>query len=88
MDRHDRLDSAVKIASLESLMQIDRNQPCLPVMAVDQVRPEIDHGQDGQRRLGEKRKLLNFKQRIVAIGLESIEIKLVIDEIELDAVHF
>ena len=69
-------------------MQIDRNQSCLPVMAVDQIRPEIDHGQDGQRRLGEKRKLLNFKQRIVAIGLESIEIKLVIDEIELDAVHF
>ena len=69
-------------------MQIDRNQSRLPVMAVDQIRPEIDHGQDGQRRLGEERELLNFKQRIVAIGFESIEVKLVIDEIELDAVHF
>ena len=69
-------------------MQIDRNQSRLPVMAVDQIRPEIDHGQDGQRRLGEDRELLNFKQRLVSIGFESIEIKLVIDEIELDAVHF
>ena len=88
MDRHDRLNSTIKVASLKSFMQIDRNQSRLPVMAVDQIRPEIDHGQDGQRRLGEERELLNFKQRIVAIGLESVEVKLVIDEIELDAVHF
>ena len=88
MDRHDRLNSTIKVASLKSFMQIDRNQSRLPVMAVDQIRPEIDHGQDGQRRLGEERELLNFKQRIVAIGFESIEVKLVIDEIELDAVHF
>src|SRR5699024_724601 len=51
MYREYRLDAPVELICLETFLQVYRNQAGLPVMAVDQVRPEIHGGKDGQRRL-------------------------------------
>ena len=43
MYSHDRLDPPVILIPIAEIIQIYRNQPCLPVMAVNDVRPEADH---------------------------------------------
>lgn len=42
MYSHHRLDSTVKFIAISEIIQIDRNQSCLPVMAVNDVWSEID----------------------------------------------
>ena len=43
MYRHDGLDPAVIFTCIPEIVQINRNQSCLPVMAMYQIRPETDH---------------------------------------------
>ena len=83
MYRHHRLDAPVEIAALEPLLQIYGNQTCLPVMTVDQIRPEIDHRQDRQRRLTEKCIFLDLKQSVVTVRFKAAKEALVVDEIIL-----
>ena len=48
MYRHDRLDASVVLSKVSEIVQINRNQTGLPVMTVDQLRPEPDHRKDTQ----------------------------------------
>ena len=50
MYSHDRLDPPVILIPIAEIIQIYRNQPCLPVMAVIDVRPEADHREGAQHR--------------------------------------
>ena len=36
-----RLHVAVEISTMETLLQVYRDQACLPIMAMDQIRLEI-----------------------------------------------
>ena len=88
MYRHNSLDASVEVTSLESLFQIYRNQPGLPIVAVNQIRSEINHRQDRQGCFTEKSILLYLKQCIIAVRLESTEEAFVIDKIVFHTFHF
>ena len=85
MYRHDGLDPAVIFSRIPEIIKIYRDQPCLPVMAVDQIRPESDHRKDTQHCLGEESKFFDIPFRISLIGRKSVEIMLVVNKIELYA---
>ena len=85
MDRHDRADAPIERIPLEFISQIDRNEPCLPVMAVNDVRLETDHGQNRKHGLGEKGKASDIVRNAV-IGLTGSEIVLIIDKVVRDTV--
>src|SRR5699024_2772862 len=74
MYRHDRLDAAVVFAEISEIIKIDRDQSCLPVVAVDQIRTETDHRKDAEDCLGEECKLLDPPLRIPVIRCEPAEI--------------
>ena len=82
MDRHDGLYAAVEIIVLEIRVQIHRDEACLPVMAVDDIRPEIDGRKDRKRRFAEKCKPSQVPGH-AAIRLVTGEIVLVVDEVEM-----
>ena len=42
------------------VIQIDRDQSCLPVVTVDDIRTEINHRQSAQDSLGEEREFLDI----------------------------
>ena len=42
VDRHDGFDSPIEFICLETLVQVNRNETGLPVVAVDEVRAETD----------------------------------------------
>ena len=85
MDGEYRLDIAEELAAAETVLQIDRDQSCLPVVAVDDIRLEADDRQCGKGSLGEESELLQVVEP-VAVGLRAAEIAFVVDEIERDAV--
>ena len=69
MDRHDRLDPAVEFIFLEASLQVDRDQTCLPVMAVNQVRTEAKRRKRGKDSLRKIRKALDLEQCVVRVDL-------------------
>ena len=81
MYRHDRLDPAVILRTKSEIIKIDRDQSRLPVMTVDDIRPEINNRQGAQHCLGKEGKLLNIRIHI-AVRRESIEIIFIIYKIE------
>ena len=81
MDRDDRLHPAVEIPVPESFLHINGNQPCLPVMAVNDIRPEADNRQHGKHCLGEKRIPLNLPSLVVAVNLIAAEIMLIVNKV-------
>ena len=83
MYRHDRLDTMVEWVIIEAVLNIYRDQSCLPVMAVDDIRTEIQRRHCRQCCFTEKCKLLNILENI-AIWMKSCEIELIIDKIEGD----
>ena len=72
--------------ALEALLEIDRDQSCLPVMAVDQLGLEAENGKGGKHRLGEIRVALDLPVRIVRVYGGAVEVILIVDEIILHAV--
>ena len=62
-------------------MQINGNKAGLPVMAVDQIRSEINHRQDGKGCLGKESKFLDFKERIITVGFKPVKVEFIIDEV-------
>ena len=48
MYRHNGLDPAVVFSEIAEIIKIYRDQSGLPVVAVDQIRPESDHGKDAE----------------------------------------
>ena len=85
MDSHDRFDSAEEQIALEAVVKVNGYKTCLPVVTVDDVGAEADHGQCAESCTGEVDKLLNIASYL-AIGLITCEIELVIYEIECNAV--
>ena len=84
MYRHDRLDTMVERVIIEAVLNIYRDQSCLPVMAVDDIRTEIQRRHCRQCCFTEKCKLLNILENI-AIWMKSCEIELIIDKIEMNS---
>ena len=87
MDRHNRFDSTVEITSLETFFQIYRDQSGLPVVAVNNVRSEIDHRKNRQCRFGEECKFFQISRHAV-VWFVPTEMFFVIDKIELDSFIF
>ena len=86
MDGHDCADAAIERVVLEHLVQINRDQCGLPVMAVDDIRTEADERQHRQHSLGEEAELLDIPQDI-AVQLFAVEEMLVVDIIIADTVQ-
>ena len=82
---HDGLNSPEKLILLEAVVQINRNKTCLPVMAVNNVRAEINYRKYGKHCLGEECKFLQIPRSTV-IWLRSTEIILIIYKVELNAI--
>ena len=82
---HDGLNSPEELILLEAVVQINRNKTCLPVMAVNNVRTEIDYRKYGKYCLGEECKFLQIPRSTV-IWLRSTEIILIIYKVELNAI--
>ena len=80
MDRHDRLNPLKKFACRKLSLKIYRNQTSLPVMTMDQIRPETHDWKDGQYRFGEKGKFLNICAEI-SIRFRTAEINKVVNKI-------
>ena len=87
MDRHDGLDSAIELIGLECVIQINRNEACLPVMAVDDVRTEFNRRKNRKSSFAEECKASDII-RHACIRLVAGEEILIIDKIEVDAVQF
>ena len=87
MYRHDCLDSPIIFCPEPEIVKINRNQASLPVVAVDDVRAEINHRQCAQDCLREEGELLNIRIHI-SVGSKSIKIVLIIYEIECDSLIF
>ena len=85
---HDGLDPVEELIRLESLLEIDGYQACLPVMAVDQVGAEIYSGERGETSLGEESKPGDLKDRVVRVYLVCSEEPLIINKVESDPVLF
>lgn len=85
VDRHDRPNALEERVSLEHRVQVDGNQCGLPVMAVDDIRPEIDQRQAGKNRLGEKREPFQILEHVV-VRDKPAEISFIVDEIIGDSV--
>ena len=81
MDCHYRLDTAVKLILLKTFLEINRNKPCLPVMAVNQIRTEPDRRQSGKNCLREERKTLDFEKCVIRVRLVGIEKLFIVDEV-------
>ena len=77
------LHIAEEIPFMEPFLQINGNQPSLPVMAVHDIRPEIHQRQRGQNCLGKVRVFFNLKERILPVGLEASEIMFIINKVIL-----
>ena len=80
MDGHNGLNALIKVPCRKLGFQIDRNQPRLPVMAVNQVRTETYDRKNRQHCFGEKRKFFNICTEI-PIGLRPAEINQVVNKI-------
>ena len=87
MDGHDGADAVVEGVGFKQRVQEHRRHARLPVVAVNDVRMEINHRQDGQRSLGEEAELLDIPVDI-SIGLFPVEIVLVVNEIVGHAIQF
>ena len=87
MDRHDSLDSAIEFIGLECVIQINRNEACLPVMAVDDVWAEFNRRQNRKSSFAEECKTSDII-RHTCIRLVAGEEILIIDEVEVDTVQF
>ena len=83
LDRLHIPDSLEKRIVLEGIVQEHGHQSCLPVVAVDDVRAEIQGGQSGNSRFGEECEFLNVLIDI-SIGLGPCEIVFIVNEIECD----
>ncbi len=86
MDRHNGLDPAEKLAALETVVQIYRHQTCLPVMAMDDVRAEINHRQRREARTAEKCKFFDILIDI-AVWLHPGKIEFVVNKVECYPIH-
>ena len=84
---HHRLDAPEKLTAREALFQIDRNKTGLPVMAVNHVRTKADQRKRREQRAGKEGKFLEVVEP-VAVGAQSAEIALIVDEIKGDAVFY
>ena len=84
MNRHNRFDTAIKFACCELRLQIYRNQTCLPVMAVDQIRAEAYDRQDREHCLVKESKLLNISTEI-SVRFRPPEIDQIVNKIIGDA---
>ena len=86
MDGHDGLYAAIKLVLLKSILEINRQQTRLPVVAVDDVRSETKHRQTRQSRLIKKGKLLDILIYL-SIRKHTAEVELIVKKIENNAIH-
>ena len=87
MNGHDRGNPSVVLAKVSEIIQVNRDQSCLPVMAVDQIRAETDHRKNAQSGFREKCELLDIPLRISVIGRKSAEIMFVVNEVERNIIQ-
>ena len=85
MYRHYRLDATVEFIVAELILQENRDQTCLPVMAVDNVGSEVNIRQNGKSCFREKCKFFNIFIN-VSIGLGTGKIKFIVNKIVLDPI--
>ena len=86
VNRHHSLDAAEEFIVLKPFLQIHRNQSGLPVVAVNQIRAEIQNRERGEHSLAEIPEPLNLPSGIIRIRAEACEIILIIDEVVGDPV--
>ena len=87
VDRDDGLGVLAGPGVPEQGVEIDRNEACLPVVAVDDVRLEPDDGEGCQDRLVEENELPEVL-RHAGVGVAVGEVLFVVDEVVDDAVLF
>ena len=88
VDRIDRLNVGVISVLLEVAVQEHRHHTCLPVIAVENVRLEIHEVAHEIEYCSLIEAITLDIENIINIDLIEVEIVLVIDEVEYNAVHF
>ena len=85
MHGHDGLDPLIKGIAGKFSLQIDRDETGVPVIAVDDIRPEAERRQYAQDGLAEKAEFFDVIV-IISIRIAAAEIFFVVDEVINDAV--
>ena len=84
MDSHNGLDAPEEFIALELILQIYRYESCLPVVAVNDIRLEINHWKHRKHSLVEEGEFLDIVSRI-SVWIEALEVFEIVDEIIGDA---
>ena len=87
VDRHDRLDPPEIFIAIAEIIQIYRNKSCLPVVAVDDVRPVSDQRKCAEHCLREESKLLNISKNL-SVRCKSVKVPFIIYKIERNSFVF
>ena len=82
---HDALGAPVEAVGGKCALEEYRNHTRLPVVAVNDVGVESDDRHCRQNRLGEENEAFNIPLGGVAVGAVTLEIILVVDEVEVYA---